>query len=276
MLSENSEEYSEGYHTAQDISNTIIRSREVVNQSKDLLSRITSYNDQSGSPLHDLKKTKSLEHSFLESSLLSPTIRGYEVESAFQRENTTLLSQVSEMQQEIDLLRTLLQEKDLKIAQCEEVISILTNDKTLAQERDSLSSSGSVDKQNRISKKRVSLKISVDEKNQTPEKERLEQRLNNINKEYSKQVSINVQLKKMVQEISTKTKERKISEIEEKLFVSQEGIKKLSKRLEKTESILSTNVTPTRLERCSLNTQASPKGRLIKKSSKLNSHKSKR
>lgn len=262
------EDYKEYFQNTLDISKTLIRSREVVDQSKRLLNKIKSCTDLRSPFFEDLKKyhIKSLDQSFIENSQVTPTLSGYDFEVAYQKENNSLLLQVASLTAEVQQLKKKLIEKDLKIAEYEEKNVILDKEKPNSKQP-----SKSQIKPFEKPKKKFSVKMPIDSQN---EKDLLEQRLVNITKDFNKQVSINFQLKKKIQEFSSKNNSRKISEIEEKIISSHQGLKNLSKRLEKTEAILSTNVTPTRLEICSFSKK--PAKLKSKKSCVLINHQSKK
>ena len=78
-----------------------------------------------------------------------------------------------------------------------------------------------------------------------------------MTQEFENQVLFNNKLKKKLEKYENKANEKKIEEISEKVQNSHQQLKILSKRLKKTEAVLSGNVTPIRLEKCTLNAHSS-------------------
>jgi hypothetical protein len=248
----------EEYQAVLDISKTLIRSREVVDQSKSLINKINSYNDLTVISINDLNKTdfKSLDHSSIERSQIS---KGYDFENIYQKENSVLQSAVKHLQSEVNRLNKKLKEKDEQICTYEEIINKIPAEK-LSESCEN------------ISKGKINLRLSIDEREKKTGT--LEEKLNYMMTEYNKQVLINSQLKKKIQEFSVRASDKKIEDLEAQIIISHENLKNLSKRLEKTESILSGNVTPTRLEKCSLKNTTKLKTK-NKRSCALINHKSK-
>ena len=180
------EDIDEGYQAALNISETLIKSREVVAQSKNLLSKIKSFNDFQCKSIYEIT---SPDQSVLENTQRSHVLKENDIDTYNNKENTDLQDKLIQLQLEILFLNNQIKEKDLKIARYEEIL--FTN----ASKSNRLSIETNNDLSESTKTNKINLRSSFDEKIQPSEKEILEQRLQNINVEYNKQVSINNQLK---------------------------------------------------------------------------------
>lgn len=189
---------------------------------------------------HKKLDCKSFDHSLLEASQRSPTLRPFDLDTSYLKENTILHSKVSQLEQELKTLRTKLQEKEDLIESYEQIIRNLR-----CENRNSVKSEGKISLH--PGKKKVSLRLSIDEQEKS-EKDLLQEKLEYLQSELNKQESLNTQLKHKLVEFAEKSTEDKIADLEEKIFVSHRSLKSLSKRLEKTEAMLSKRATPTHMK----------------------------
>jgi flagellar biosynthesis chaperone FliJ len=217
----------ESYQAMLDISETISKSKEVVSQSKNLWNRLKGF--QSHSTLAISKEYRSLDHSFTDTSQVSPTIRGNEIESCYLKENSILRSRMTEMQNEINFLNEKIKTQDSLIKSYEEQLHIKKEpaDKYL---------------------KHVNLKLCSDFSTENNGKNILEEKLKRVSEEYTKQVTINEKLRDKLKSLNDSLGEKIIEDLESKILTSNKQLRVLSKRLEKTEEILSKNHTPTHIE----------------------------
>jgi hypothetical protein len=272
MNSPDLKDSEENYQTVLDISKTLIRSKEVVNQSRNLLNKMNSYNNLNNNLEKDfkLKEYRSLANSHLQTPQKSPTIKSTDFSSYNDRENPLLKSETFRLELEIKLLKSQVKEKDLEIFKYQELIRSLG---IQISDTSNIKNPSFNNFENFYSKD-IEYRMHTDEKRDNKKFYSLENKLNHLVKEYNKQVVINLQLKKKLEDCKSQENEKKISEIQEKVFVSNNKFKKLSERLDRTEAMLSSNVTPIRLEKCDRNSM-NTKPRIKKKSCVLINHKSK-
>ncbi|OMJ93362.1 hypothetical protein SteCoe_3718 [Stentor coeruleus] len=219
-------------------------------------------------PCQDNKKfdCKSFDHSLLEVSQRSPTLRPFDLDTSYIKENTILYNKVNQLEQEVKTLRIKLKEKEDLIENYEQIIRNLK-----FENRNSVKSEGRISLHS--GRKKVSLRLSIDEKEKS-EKDLLQEKLEYLQNELNKQESLNTQLKHKLVEFAEKSTEDKIIDLEEKIFVSHRSLKSLSKRLEKTEAMLSKRATPIHMKTSkSVNTFTK---KSIKKTCALVNHKSKK
>jgi len=216
-MTTNFETSDESYQTALDISKTISKSKEVVNQSKSLWNKLKGFNQSSLN-----LESKSFEPSSADISLLSPTIRGFDSESCYIRENLILKSRLEEMQKEIFFLNE-------KIESQQEIIN--------GYEQSTTKTDFPLNYSGRQS--HPSLKLSNENSSDI-----LEQRLKNVIDLYENQVQINKMLQVKLKDLVSQPSDSKIQKIEQKILNSTKTLKSLTKRLEKTEGRLSLTTSP--------------------------------
>lgn len=216
-MTTNFEASDESYQTVLDISKTISKSKEVVNQSKSLWNRFKGFNHSNINT-----ELKTVESSYADISLLSPTARGLDSESFYIHENSMLRSRLDDMQKEINFLNGKLQTQQAKIEIYEQQLKKI--DFPPQPPRSS----------------HISLKLSPE----NSKTDYLEERLQNVTNLYEKQVHISKLLQAKLNELTIRPSDSKLSKIEEKLKNSSKTLQKLTKRLEKTETCLSLTTSP--------------------------------
>ena len=214
----------ESYQAMLDISETISKSKEVVSQSKNLWNRLKSFKSNNSTGVS--REYRSLDQSLAEISQLSPTSRGNEIESCYLKENSILRGRMVEMQNEINFLNEKIKTQDSLIKSYEEQLAINGQDEGFDY------------------KKHVNLRISLENSGDSAENKLLQDKLKKIDEEYSKQVSINEKLREKLESLSDGMGERIIQDLEDRILSSNKQLRVLTKRLEKTEEILSKNQTP--------------------------------
>lgn len=216
-MTANFEASDESYQTVLDISKTISKSKEVVNQSKSLWNKFKGFNHSNLTT-----ELKTVESSYADISLLSPTTRGFDSESFYIHENSQLKSRLDEMQKEINFLNDKVQSQQAKIDSYEQHLKKV----------------GFPSQQPR--KSHISLKLSTD----NSQTDLLQDRLQSVTSLYEKQVHINKLLQSKLRELTTHPSDSKLSKIEEKIKNSSKTLQSLTKRLEKTETCLSLTSSP--------------------------------
>lgn len=216
-MTTNFETSDESYQTVLDISKTISKSKEVVNQSKSLWNKLKGFSQSSLN-----LEGKSVEPSSADVSLLSPTIRGFDSESCYIRENLILKSRLEEMQKEIFFLNE-------KVESQQEIINAYERSPTKTEFPLPSSPSQSY----------LNLKLSNNNTSNI-----LEQRLKSVSDLYENQVQINRMLQDKLKDLTSDPSDSKIQKIEQKIHNSTKTLKNLTKRLEKTEGRLSLTTSP--------------------------------
>ena len=149
----------EEFPTVLDISETLIRSREVVNQSKSLVSKINSFNTFGIlSPQESFKDDlKSFDQSSAEYFQRSLTLRDYDTKFIFQRENFMLQSVVNQLKTDIVKLNNKIKDKDEIIFKYEEIVKNLSLENSFLQKKQ-------VEGNEDLKQSKINLKIAMSEK----------------------------------------------------------------------------------------------------------------